>query len=245
MLHGHRIAVVMPAYNAEKTLEWTYHEIPRDIVDLVLLVDDGSCDRTVEIARRMGIRNFIHKENRGYGANQKTCYTLALREGADIVVMLHPDYQYTPRLITAMAAMIASGEFDVVLGSRIPGFRLLGTRDFCTDYPNHLVFFTPHSLGRLLGSCGFRVEEVSHFSLEYSPYTTLQNILNFLPGIPGRLYKAMMGNEDGRRLRRSPVTWLHAISGILLAVPAIVLSLAGLAAPVGNTMRFYCKKVVK
>ena len=121
MLHGHRIAVVMPAYNAEKTLEWTYHEIPRDIVDLVILVDDGSCDRTVEIARRMGIRNFIHKENRGYGANQKTCYTLALREGADIVVMLHPDYQYTPRLITAMAAMIASGEFDVVLGSRILG----------------------------------------------------------------------------------------------------------------------------
>jgi len=126
-----------------------------------------------------------------------------------------------------------------------PGFRLLGTRDFCTDYPNHLVFFTPNSLARLLGSCGFRVEEVSHFSLEYSPYTTLQNLLNFLPGIPGRLYKATMGNEEGRRLRRSPVTWLHAISGILLAVPAIALSLAGLTAPVGNTMRFYCRKVVK
>jgi len=121
MLHGHRIAVVMPAYNAEKTLEWTYNEIPRDVADLVLLVDDGSRDRTVEVARRMGIRNFIHSRNRGYGANQKTCYTLALQEGADIVVMLHPDYQYTPRLITAMAAMIASGEFDVVLGSRILG----------------------------------------------------------------------------------------------------------------------------
>ena len=121
MLHGHRIAVVMPAYNAEKTLEWTYREIPQDVVDLVLLVDDGSRDRTVEVARRMGIRNFIHSRNLGYGANQKTCYVLALREGADIVVMLHPDYQYTPRLITAMAAMIASGEFDVVLGSRILG----------------------------------------------------------------------------------------------------------------------------
>jgi len=121
MLQGQRIAVVMPAYNAEKTLEWTYREIPQDIVDLVLLVDDGSRDRTVEFARRLGIRNFIHSRNLGYGANQKTCYALALREGADIVVMLHPDYQYTPRLITAMAAMIASGEFDVVLGSRILG----------------------------------------------------------------------------------------------------------------------------
>jgi glycosyltransferase involved in cell wall biosynthesis len=121
MLHGLKIAVVMPAYNAEKTLEWTYQEIPRDIVDLVLLVDDGSHDRTVEVARRLGIHCVIHPENRGYGANQKTCYTLALGEGADIVVMLHPDYQYTPRLITPMAAMIASGEFDVVLGSRILG----------------------------------------------------------------------------------------------------------------------------
>lgn len=121
MLHGRRIVVVMPAYNAEKTLEWTYREIPLDVVDLVLLVDDGSNDRTVEVATRLGIRNFIHPENRGYGANQKTCYSLALREGADIVVMLHPDYQYTPRLITPMAAMIASGEFDLVLGSRILG----------------------------------------------------------------------------------------------------------------------------
>lgn len=121
MLHGCKIVVVLPAYNAEKTLEWTYREIPGDIVDHVLLVDDGSHDRTVEVAGRLGIQCFIHPENRGYGANQKTCYTHALEAGADIVVMLHPDYQYTPRLITAMAAMIAAGEFDVVLGSRILG----------------------------------------------------------------------------------------------------------------------------
>jgi len=121
MLHGRRVVVVLPAYNAEKTLERTFLEVPLDVADEVLLVDDGSHDRTVEIARRLGIRCFVHPENRGYGANQKTCYTLALRAGADIVVMLHPDYQYTPRLITAMTAMIASGEFDVVLGSRILG----------------------------------------------------------------------------------------------------------------------------
>jgi glycosyltransferase involved in cell wall biosynthesis len=121
MLHGRRIVVVLPAYNAEKTLERTFREVPRDIADLVLLVDDGSHDRTVEVARGLGIQCHVHPENRGYGANQKTCYTLALREGADIVVMVHPDYQYTPRLITAMAARIASGEFDVVLGSRILG----------------------------------------------------------------------------------------------------------------------------
>lgn len=121
MLHGKKIVVVLPAYNAEKTLQWTYDEIPKDIVDDVILVDDGSDDRTVEVARRLGLAHYVHPGNRGYGANQKTCYTLALRAGADIVVMLHPDYQYTPRLITPMAAMIASGEFDLVLGSRILG----------------------------------------------------------------------------------------------------------------------------
>jgi glycosyltransferase involved in cell wall biosynthesis len=121
MLHGLRIVVVMPAYNAEKTLERTYDEIPKDIVDRILLVDDGSRDRTLFVATHLGIRNFAHSRNRGYGRNQKTCYALALQENADIVVMLHPDYQYTPRLITPMAAMIASGEYDVVIGSRILG----------------------------------------------------------------------------------------------------------------------------
>lgn len=121
MLHGKKIFVVMPAYNAEKTLERTYGEIPKDIVDEVLVVDDGSHDGTVRVASRLGIRHIVHPRNRGYGANQKTCYAQALEAGAEIVVMLHPDYQYTPKLITPMAGMIASGEFDVVLGSRILG----------------------------------------------------------------------------------------------------------------------------
>lgn len=122
MLHGKQIVVVMPAYHAEKTLDQTYREIPFDIVDEVVLVDDCSRDNTVKKARDLGIKHIIvHEKNMGYGGNQKTCYREALRLGADIVVMLHPDYQYTPRLITAMASMIASGEFDVVLGSRILG----------------------------------------------------------------------------------------------------------------------------
>ena len=121
MLHGKKIVVVLPAYKAEATLERTYREIPHDIVDCVLLVDDASDDRTVELARELGIETFVHERNLGYGANQKTCYAEALGRGADIVVMLHPDYQYDPRLITAMAAMVASGLYDVVLGSRILG----------------------------------------------------------------------------------------------------------------------------
>lgn len=121
MIHGLKTVVVMPAYNAERTLEKTWAEVPMDVVDEVILVDDKSSDRTIEVARRLGIKHFTHPENRGYGANQKTCYALALRENADIVVMLHPDYQYTPKLITAMAAMVASGQYDIVLGSRILG----------------------------------------------------------------------------------------------------------------------------
>ena len=121
MLHERKIVVVMPAYHAEKTLEECFRAIPHDIVDLVLLVDDASDDATVAVARRLGIAVHRHPENRGYGANQKTCYAEALAEGADIVVMLHPDYQYEPRLITAMAAMVASDVYDVVIGSRILG----------------------------------------------------------------------------------------------------------------------------
>ncbi len=122
MLHEKKIVVVLPAYKAEKTLVMTYNEIPFDVVDDVVLVDDCSSDRTVEVGRSIGIKNIVvHPRNRGYGGNQKTCYREALRLGADIVVMVHPDYQYTPRLITAMASMVASGEFDVVLGSRILG----------------------------------------------------------------------------------------------------------------------------
>jgi glycosyltransferase involved in cell wall biosynthesis len=121
MLNGKRIIVVLPAYQAQKTLERTYRAIPRDAVDDVLLVDDGSEDRTVEVARELGIRTYVHERNLGYGANQKTCYREALAAGADVVVMLHPDYQYDPRLITPMAGMVASGVYDVVLGSRILG----------------------------------------------------------------------------------------------------------------------------
>jgi glycosyltransferase involved in cell wall biosynthesis len=121
VLHGHRVVVVLPAYRAERTLERTYREIPRDVVDDVLLVDDASADGTARLSRELGIHTFVHEQNLGYGANQKTCYREALRLGADIVVMVHPDYQYDPRLITAMAAMVASGVYDVVLGSRILG----------------------------------------------------------------------------------------------------------------------------
>jgi glycosyltransferase involved in cell wall biosynthesis len=121
MLNGKKIVVVMPAFNAEKTLERTYNEIPSEFVDEVILVDDASGDRTSEIARKMGIRTVVHTENLGYGANQKTCYRTALALGADIVIMVHPDYQYTPKLIPAMASMIAYGEFDAVLASRILG----------------------------------------------------------------------------------------------------------------------------
>src|ERR1700761_7543613 len=121
MLHQKKIAVVMPAYHAAKTLEECYRAIPHEIVDTVLLVDDASGDETMAVAQRLGIRAHRHARNRGYGGNQKTCYSLALADQADIVVMLHPDYQYDPRLITAMAAMIASGVYDVVLGSRILG----------------------------------------------------------------------------------------------------------------------------
>ena len=111
----------MPAYNASKTLEATYGEIPLDVVDEVVLVDDASRDDTADKARNLGIHTIIHAENRGYGGNQKTCYREALSKGADVVVMLHPDYQYSPRLITAMASMILSGHYDIVLGSRILG----------------------------------------------------------------------------------------------------------------------------
>ena len=121
MIQGHRVCVVMPAYNAALTLRQTYDELPKDVVDRVLLVDDQSADETVRVARELGIQTFLHRRNRGYGANQKTCYREALRGGEEIVIMVHPDYQYSPKLVTAMASLIACGEFDVVLGSRILG----------------------------------------------------------------------------------------------------------------------------
>ncbi len=121
MIHGKRVCVVMPAYNAGRTLERTAAEIDRTLVDDVLVVDDASRDDTAIVARRLGLACIVHPKNRGYGGNQKTCYREALLRGADIVVMLHPDYQYSPRLLPALVAMIASGHFDVALGSRILG----------------------------------------------------------------------------------------------------------------------------
>jgi glycosyltransferase involved in cell wall biosynthesis len=121
MILGKKLIVIMPAYNAEKTLRQTYEELPHEYVDEVILVDDASRDETPRVAEELGIKTIIHAENKGYGGNQKTCYREALRHGADIIVMVHPDYQYSPRLVTAMASMIASGHYDVVLGSRILG----------------------------------------------------------------------------------------------------------------------------
>ncbi len=121
MLNGKKIIVVLPAYNAAKTLAQTVSELDRHVVDEVLLVDDFSADETVQLAKDMGIRSFLHDRNYGYGRNQKTCYTEAIKSGADVIVMLHPDYQYSPRLVPAIAAMVVSDEYDVVLGSRILG----------------------------------------------------------------------------------------------------------------------------
>ena len=121
MIEGKKLVVVMPAYNAEKTLRQTYEELPHGYVDEVILVDDASSDMTARVAQELGIRTIVHVANMGYGANQKTCYRAAFEQGADIVVMVHPDYQYSPRLVTAMASMVASGHYDIVLGSRILG----------------------------------------------------------------------------------------------------------------------------
>ncbi len=139
MINGQRIAVVLPAYNAEKTLETTVRELP-DLVDVCILVDDHSSDRTVEIAKRLGLQFFVHDKNYGYGRNQQTCYREALAAGADVVIMVHPDYQYTPLLVTAMASMVAYGIYDVVLGSRIiGGTALRGGMPFYKYVANRLL----------------------------------------------------------------------------------------------------------
>ena len=121
MIHGKRVIVVLPAYNAARTLEKTYGELPRDVVDEIILVDDASRDDTAAVARSLGITTIVHDRNLGYGGNQKTCYRNALGRGADVVIMVHADYQYTPALVTAMASMVAIGLYDVVLASRILG----------------------------------------------------------------------------------------------------------------------------
>ena len=125
MIHGKRLIVVLPALNAARTLARTIQEIPSGVVDGLVLVDDGSTDETVAISRELGVHTLVHDANRGYGANQKTCYRAALELGADVVVMLHPDYQYSPLLVPAMASMVAAGQYDLVLGSRVLGIGAL------------------------------------------------------------------------------------------------------------------------
>ena len=117
--HGPKVVVVMPAYNAGRTLRMTYEELPKDAVNLVILVDDGSTDATLDVARQLGLEIFVHNRNYGYGANQKTCYAEALRAGADVVVMVHPDYQYDPTLVPKLIEPLIRDEADVVLGSRL------------------------------------------------------------------------------------------------------------------------------
>jgi glycosyltransferase involved in cell wall biosynthesis len=147
MIGNKKIVVVMPAYNAAKTLVTTYQEIPLDIVDKVLLVDDASTDDTKEVAARLNIDLIVHEKNKGYGGNQKTCYEAALKANADIIIMLHPDYQYTPKLIGAMSYLLNSGEFDVVLGSRILGGKALsGGMPYYKYFSNRVLTFLQNLL---------------------------------------------------------------------------------------------------
>jgi len=153
MIGDKKIVVVMPAYNAEKTLEDTYREIPHDLVDEIVIVDDASLDNTVEVAKQIGIHHIIrHEENKGYGGNQKSCYNKALELGADIVIMVHPDYQYTPKLIPAMSHIISSGLYPVVLGSRILGRGALkgGMPFYKYVFNRFLTFFQNWTIGEKL-----------------------------------------------------------------------------------------------
>ena len=144
MLKNKKIIVVFPAYNAESTLEDTYNEIPFDIVDEVVVVDDCSSDKTIDVAHKLGIKHIVsHEKNKGYGGNQKTCYDKALNLGADIIIMVHPDYQYTPKLIPSIANMIANDLFPVVLGSRILGKgAITGGMPYYKYFFNRLLTFS-------------------------------------------------------------------------------------------------------
>src|SRR6516162_4376848 len=147
MIIGNRLCVVLPAFNAALTLQRTFAEIPIDVVDDIILVDDASTDETLKLAKELGIITIAHDHNKGYGANQKTCYRTALDRGADIVIMLHPDYQYTPKLILPMASLLASGFFDVVLGSRILGVgALAGGMPLYKYVANRMLTFTQNIL---------------------------------------------------------------------------------------------------
>jgi glycosyltransferase involved in cell wall biosynthesis len=171
MLNNKKIIVVMPAYNAEKTLEKTYKQIPFNIVDDVILVDDKSSDQTVMKAKELGIRIFIHKKNKGYGASQKTCYKKALDLKADIVVILHPDYQYDPRLITTMSSLIAENIYDVVIASRILGGKAIknGMPIYKYVFNRILTFIENLMIG----------EEISEYHTGYRAFS--KGVLQSLP----------------------------------------------------------------
>lgn len=171
MIRGKKVIVVLPAYNAGKTLEPTYHELPMDIVDDVILVDDFSNDDTVKVAKNLGIQTIVHIENLGYGANQKTCYKEALKRGADIVVMVHPDYQYAPKLVAPMAYLIATDEFDVVLGSRIlSGGALAGGMPLYKYVSNRFLTMIQNLLVR---------QKLSEYHTGYRAFS--RNVLETLP----------------------------------------------------------------
>ncbi len=172
MLNGKKIVVVMPAYNAEKTLKQTYSEIYKDIVDEIILTDDKSSDNTKEIAKDLNITTIVHKTNRGYGGNQKSCYTAALKTNADIVIMLHPDYQYTPKLIPAIASMLAFEEYDAVIASRMLSNALEGgmplykyiANKFLTSFQN--IFLGQHLSEYHTGFRGFKRSVLENLPLE-------------------------------------------------------------------------------
>ena len=173
MINNKKVIVIMPAYNVEKTLKQTYDEISKDYVDEVILVDDNSQDETKTISKELNITTIVHKENRGYGGNQKSCYKAALKSGADIVVMLHPDYQYTPKLIPAIVTMMAFGQYDAVLASRMlgnsalkggmPFYKYVANR-FLTGFEN---FFIGEKLSEYhTGFRGFTREILENLPLE-------------------------------------------------------------------------------
>ncbi len=172
MLNGKKIVVVMPAYNAEKTLEKTYNDIYHEIVDEIILTDDKSSDNTKDLALDLNITTIVHKENRGYGGNQKSCYTAALKSNADIVIMLHPDYQYTPKLIPAIASMLAFEEYDAVIASRMLSNALEGgmplykyiANKFLTAFQN--LFLGQHLSEYHTGFRGFKKNVLETLPLE-------------------------------------------------------------------------------
>jgi glycosyltransferase involved in cell wall biosynthesis len=167
-----KVIVVMPAYNAARTLERTYNDLPRDVVDHVILVDDVSRDETVEIAQRLGLKVIVHVQNRGYGGNQKTCYIEALRDGADLVVMLHPDYQYDSRLVPQLIAPIQTGEADLVLGSRLLGGGAMagGMPRWKFISNRFLTIIENISLGQHLSECHTGFRAYSRRLLETIPF---------------------------------------------------------------------------